>query len=236
MPVVVVKPEFKQPSPQTVFFAKLDEESPLLNQNVQYICISHVYLGGGRDYDPAYQVWCFLPCCGSFVSPTHIVRIGGYEAERFRSNPAADLAGKESLHCKRGRESAFLQRCNIYRRPTAAYDEFYAGMKSSGRYELAGAPADADLSFEIEMAVNRAGARISQEPNLLGDVPYDPYFRLVIRDPKSNAILWVTIEHVQWAILQGNRDKNFDQALARLVSDVESLAVRSAAAASGEKQ
>ena len=117
-----------------------------------------------------------------------------------------------------------------------AYDEFYAGMKSSGRYELAGAPADADLSFEIEMAVNRAGARISQEPNLLGDVPYDPYFRLVIRDPKSNAILWVTIEHVQWAILQGNRDKNFDQALARLVSDVESLAVRSAAAASGEKQ
>lgn len=109
------------------------------------------------------------------------------------------------------------------------YDEFYAGMKASARYELVGAPADADLSFEIEMSVNRAGPRVSQEPNIFGDIPYDPYFRLVVRDPKSNAILWVLIEHVQWAILQGNRDKNFDQAIERLISDVQWMA-RSASA------
>ncbi len=30
-----------------------------------------------------------------------------------------------------------------------AYDEFYAGMKSCGKYELVGAPADADLLFEV---------------------------------------------------------------------------------------
>lgn len=112
--------------------------------------------------------------------------------------------------------------------PQRAYDEFYAGMKSSGRYELAGSPAEADLSFEIELAVNRAGPRISQEPNIFGDIPYDPYFRLVVRDPRTNAILWVVIEHAQWAILQGNRDKNFDQAMDRLISDVQYMARSSA--------
>ncbi len=105
-----------------------------------------------------------------------------------------------------------------------AYDEFYAAMKGAGRYELVRAPADADLSFEIELAANRAGPRISQEPNLFGDIPYDPYFRLVIRDPKTNALLWVVIEHVQWAILQSNRDRNFDQAMDRIVADVQVLA------------
>jgi hypothetical protein len=30
---------------------------------------------------------------------------------------------------------------------------------------------------------------------------------------------------VQWAILQGNCDKNFDQALSRIVSDLQGLSV-----------
>ena len=109
-----------------------------------------------------------------------------------------------------------------------AYDQFYAGMKAAGRYELVSAPADADLLFEIELTVLRAGPRVSQEPSVFGDVPYDPQFRLVIRDPKTNAMLWTLIEHVQWAILQGNRDKNFDQADARIVNDVQGLAALSA--------
>lgn len=104
-----------------------------------------------------------------------------------------------------------------------AYDTFYAAMKASGRYELEGSPADADLSFEIAVEANRAGPRVSGEPSFLGDAPYDAYFRLVIRDPKTNAILWVFIEHVQWAILQGNRDKNFDLAIDRLITDLQAL-------------
>jgi DNA helicase HerA-like ATPase len=31
--------------------------------------------------------------------------------------------------------------------------------------------------------------------------PYDPQFRLAIRDPKTNALLWAFTERVQWAIL-----------------------------------
>jgi len=105
-----------------------------------------------------------------------------------------------------------------------AYDAFYAAMKTSGRYELEGSPVDADVSFEIDLDVNRAGPRISGGPSILGDAPYDPYFRLTIRDPKTNCILWVLIEHVQWAILQGNRDKNFDLAVDRLVNDLQAIA------------
>lgn len=104
-----------------------------------------------------------------------------------------------------------------------AYDAFYAAMKASGRYELEGSPADADLSFEIDLDVNRAGPRVSGGPSILGDAPYDPYFRLTIRDPKTNGILWVLIEHVQWAILQGNRDKNFDLAVDRLINDLQAM-------------
>jgi hypothetical protein len=40
---------------------------------------------------------------------------------------------------------------------------------------------------------------------------------------------------VQWAILQGNRDKNFDQAAARIVAGVQSLAARSVAVAANTK-
>jgi hypothetical protein len=30
--------------------------------------------------------------------------------------------------------------------------------------------------------------------------PYDPQFRLIIRDAKPGAVLWTLIEHVEWAI------------------------------------
>jgi hypothetical protein len=47
--------------------------------------------------------------------------------------------------------------------------------------------------------------------------PKRSVFSSVIRDPKTNALLWGITEHAQWAILQGNRERNFDQTLTRLV-------------------
>jgi hypothetical protein len=102
------------------------------------------------------------------------------------------------------------------------YNQFYAAMKTWGRYELVGAPADADLLFEIEFTVPPIAGAASRG-DTIGGRPYDPQFRLVIRDPKTNALLWAFTEHAAWAILQGNRDRNFDQALARIVSDVQGL-------------
>jgi len=114
--------------------------------------------------------------------------------------------------------------------PDRAYNQFYAAKKSAGRYELVGSPAEADLLFEVRFTVIP-----DKRPTGLwgtggtGD-SNDAVFRLEIRDPKMNALLWAYNEHMEWAILQGNRNKNFDQALARLVTDVASVAARAAAA------
>jgi hypothetical protein len=103
------------------------------------------------------------------------------------------------------------------------YNQFYAAMKTWGRYELVGVPAEADLLFEIEFTVPPIGGAASRGDTLFASRPYDPQFRLVIRDPKTSALLWAFTEHAAWAILQGNRDRNFDLALARIVSDVQGL-------------
>ena len=85
-------------------------------------------------------------------------------------------------------------------------------MKSWGRYELVGSPEDADLVFEIRLTVMQPQR---SEP-LGGDYnqAYDSQFQLAIRDVKTHVILWGLTEHAQTAVLQGNRDKNFEQALA----------------------
>jgi hypothetical protein len=111
-----------------------------------------------------------------------------------------------------------------------AYDDLYGAMKSWGKYELVGSPADAELLVEIELQSPRGGPAIATM-SVLEAPPYDPQFRVTIRDAKTNALLWTVIEHVDWAILQGNRDKNFDKAMSRLVSDMQGLASRAAATA-----
>jgi hypothetical protein len=104
------------------------------------------------------------------------------------------------------------------------YNRFYAAMKSAGRYELVGSPAEADLLFEIRFLVQPF------KGDTMGPA-YDPQFRLEIRDPKTSALLWGFTEHMEWAILQGNRNRNFDQASARIVTDVLALGTRAVAAA-----
>jgi hypothetical protein len=59
----------------------------------------------------------------------------------------------------------------------------------------------------------------------------DPQFRLTIIDPTTRVTLWTFTEHVQFALLQGSRDKNFDQALAALVNDLKNVAGQPAARA-----
>jgi len=112
--------------------------------------------------------------------------------------------------------------------PYRAYNQFYAAMKSSPRYELVGSPAEADLLFEIRFTVVPDRPTGVWGSRNAGDVN-DAVFRLEIRDPKVNAPLWAYNEHMEWAALQSNRNKNFDQALARIVTDVAGLTARAAA-------
>ena len=97
--------------------------------------------------------------------------------------------------------------------PDRPYNEFYAAMKTWNRYELVSSPASADLVLEISWVLSDTGLRLP----VLGQL------RLVLIDPKTHVTLWNFTEYVRGALLLGNRDKNFDQAMNTLVSRMKDL-------------
>jgi hypothetical protein len=122
--------------------------------------------------------------------------------------------------------------------PNRAYDQLYAAVKGWRRYELVAAPADAELVFEISFAIPLVGENVTGGGSGLTPVSSrpvkDPQFRLSIRDLKTHVLLWTFTEHVQSALLQGNRDKNFDLAMAALVNDIRNVAGQPATTASNK--
>jgi hypothetical protein len=120
--------------------------------------------------------------------------------------------------------------------PDRAYNQLYAALKGWGRYELVSAPADAQLVFEISFAIPILGENVSGGGNtpVSSKAVKDPQFRLAIVDLKTHVLLWTFAEHVQSALLQGNRDKNFDQAMAALVNDIRNVAGQPAPAANSK--
>ena len=102
--------------------------------------------------------------------------------------------------------------------PIRPYNDFYAAMKSWGRYQLVSAPSDADLIFEISFSVSPATGGA------------DAKFHLVILDPKTHVTLWAFTEYVETAILAGNREKHFQQGMESIVADAKSLSTFSAPA------
>jgi hypothetical protein len=97
--------------------------------------------------------------------------------------------------------------------PDRPYNEFYGSMKNWGRYELVSSPADADLVLEISWVLTDTGLRLP----VLGQL------RLVVIDPKTHVTLWNITEYVRGALLLGNRDKNFDQAMNTVVARLKAL-------------
>lgn len=103
--------------------------------------------------------------------------------------------------------------------PDRPYNEFYALMKEWGRYQLVSSLPDADLVFEISWVLTDTGLRLP----VLGQL------RLVVIDPKTHITLWSLTQYVRGAVLLGNRDKNFDQAMTIIVNRLKVLANPSAA-------
>lgn len=96
-------------------------------------------------------------------------------------------------------------------------------LKDWGHYTLVAIPANADLVLEIGVSAPSLPEEAVRRNTIGPTGPYDPQIRLTIRDPKSGAVLGTLIEHVRWATLQTNRDKNFDHALSQVVSDLQAL-------------
>ena len=108
--------------------------------------------------------------------------------------------------------------------PDRAYDQFYAEIKSWGRYDLEATPAGSDLVFEIRFHCPTAAIDVIKGSSV--GPGYDPQLMVAILDPKMHVTLWALYEHVRAALLQANRDKNFDQAIVRLVDDIRNLTAR----------
>ena len=99
--------------------------------------------------------------------------------------------------------------------PDRIYNEFYAAMKSWGRYELVSAPGDADLVIDVNAIAN----------------PVAWQFKLEILDPKTRIVLWTQYEPIKITGLQKKRDKDLDDATNNLVADLKALTAQPEAAA-----
>ncbi|MGA2653099.1 MAG: hypothetical protein ABSF28_21465 [Terracidiphilus sp.] len=104
--------------------------------------------------------------------------------------------------------------------PRRDYNQFYAAMQTWGHYSLVGSPAEADLIAQIS---------IIYIPRQVGAETHPfPSFRVALLDPKSNVTLWVLDEFLVdkptlGLIFKKNRDKVFDEAIDKLVSDLKAL-------------
>jgi hypothetical protein len=109
--------------------------------------------------------------------------------------------------------------------PDRPYNQCYALLKEWGRFQLLSSPADADLVLEVSWVLTDTGLRLP----VLGQL------RLVVIDPKTHVTLWNFTEYVRGAMLLGNRDKNFDQAMTTIVNRTKILANPSAVPASAPR-
>jgi hypothetical protein len=91
------------------------------------------------------------------------------------------------------------------------YDEFYAGMKSWGRFNLVMVPAEADLVFEVGIVDHNCGPSASS------------HFRVVIVDPKTHTTLWSVAQYIEPGGLAKTREKNYELAMTALVSNVKAV-------------
>ncbi|MFI5114871.1 MAG: hypothetical protein ACHP7J_06980 [Terriglobales bacterium] len=110
--------------------------------------------------------------------------------------------------------------------PDRTYNEFYAAMKSWGRYELVAAPADADLIFEISFSSSLAGVGGTSTMGCSSST--DNTVRLVILDPKVRVPVWWFTEQVKQETFRGLRpealNRSLVRAIATLVDDTKKLA------------
>jgi hypothetical protein len=100
--------------------------------------------------------------------------------------------------------------------PDRAYNQLYAALKAWGRFQIVGSPSEADLLLEIRQNASPV-----------------PQFRLKLRDPGTNALLWGFNLYIDLGMGRANSDRNFDQAVDRLVNDLRALVARAQPVAAG---
>jgi len=112
-----------------------------------------------------------------------------------------------------------------------AYDAFYSGMKSWGKFEIVGSPDDADLIVELAYRVEDHGTRVWSSTNTYNGATQvhsreivDPQLLLTIYDAKTKNSLWSTIDHRRLARREKNREKETINSAQRLLDELKSRA------------
>ena len=93
------------------------------------------------------------------------------------------------------------------------YNEFYAAVKSAGGFEIVSAPGEADLVLDVNVVDNSVAWQ----------------FKMEILDPKTRIVLWTKYEPLKITFSQKDRDKNFDDAMNKLVGDLKVLTTQTVA-------
>jgi hypothetical protein len=119
--------------------------------------------------------------------------------------PAQILAAKKLFISNSGDDDLTIP--HQLHAPTLTYNQFYADIKTWGKYELTSSPADADVVFEIQSYDSPAGLHV----------------HLTILDPKTRITLWSLTQPVEGGSRAATARKNFDDAMNTLVSDLKKL-------------
>jgi len=102
-----------------------------------------------------------------------------------------------------------------------AYNEFYAAMKSWGRYDVVADPPDADLVFELRFNYSVGPTGVVQGS---GGSTEDFRLRVSILDSKTRTILWALSKSIPQSNNKLKSRQFFDQAMAALVDNLKKLA------------
>jgi hypothetical protein len=93
------------------------------------------------------------------------------------------------------------------------YNEFYAAIKSQGKYKLLSSPASADVIFELRYSLVEVREGTGEENDLT----------VVILDPGTHSVLWAFTERVKQSGTKSAWRKSFDKAATALAGDVRKL-------------
>ncbi|MFT4114037.1 hypothetical protein [Silvibacterium sp.] len=102
-----------------------------------------------------------------------------------------------------------------------AYNQLYAALRQWGRYDLVGDPAGADLVFAVQLLAPKGPQNADKTKGASDPLPQ---VRLVIYDRPTHYALWAITWPIEGANLQKTHDRNFDDAVDALVSELKSVA------------
>lgn len=163
----------------------------------------------------------------SFTAPAQLIRIGTPKKSSADVGvntvqapvPTPLLNGKRAfISYELGDVTAFPEAYSGG--PERAYGEFYAAMKTWGRYELVADPADADIVFAVRFSDPTGGT---------------PQIRIGVTDARSKIVLWGFVEQVDFKFRKKNRDLAFTDSVKLLVTDIQTLISQNSAAPAAQQ-